>query len=235
MRLQKYIVSCGFCSRRNAEKLISDGRVTINGRVASLGDSMENDGDIICLDGKPLVPPARHTYIMLHKPRGYVTTLSDEQGRPTVAELVADVGTRLFPVGRLDLQSEGLLILTDDGEIANRLAHPSYGVRKTYRVTVHGGDFVSAVQALQRPITYEGVSYQPAEVSVVRRREHRTVLDITVSEGKNREVRNMCAAVGLSVERLIRIRQGDLFLGDLPMGKWRFLSEQEMEYLQHLI
>ena len=234
MRLQKFIAECGVCSRRRAEELIAAGRVTLNGRTACLGDRTESENDVVCLDGQRLTPPVRHTYIMLHKPRGYVTTLSDEQGRPTVADLTADAGVRLFPVGRLDLQSEGLLLLTDDGQIANRLAHPSHGVSKTYRVSVRGEDLETAIHALERPITYEGVSYRAGQVSPVRVREHRAVLDVTVYEGKNREVRNMCAAVGLTVERLVRIRQGELLLGDLPAGKWRRLTPQEMEYLQKL-
>ena len=234
MRLQKFIAECGVCSRRRAEELIAAGRVTLNGRVAALGDRTEQPDDVICLDGQRLSAPVQRTYIMLHKPRGYVTTLSDEQGRPTVADLVADAPVRLFPVGRLDLQSEGLLILTDDGEIANRLSHPSHGVSKTYRVSVRGNDLKTAVSALGRPITYEGMAYRAGEVAPVRMGEHRAVLDITVHEGKNHEVRNMCAAVGLTVERLVRIRQGQLFLGDLPAGKWRYLTAQEMEYLQKL-
>ena len=215
MRLQKYIAGCGYCSRRRAEELLIAGRVTVNGRTASLGDRME-EGDIVCVDGKPLSPPKEHTYIMLHKPRGYVTTLSDEKGRPTVAALTSDAGVRLFPVGRLDLMSEGLLILTDDGEIANRLAHPSHGVEKTYRVWVKGEDPLAASDALRRPVRYQGVSYRAAEVRPVRVRDTEAILDVTVSEGKNREVRNMCAAAGLKVKRLVRMRQGRLKLGSLP-------------------
>ena len=219
MRLQKYIAGCGYCSRRRAEELLIAGRVTVNGRTASLGDSME-EGDIVCVDGKPLSPPKEHTYIMLHKPRGYVTTLSDEKGRPTVAALTSDAGVRLFPVGRLDLMSEGLLILTDDGEIANRLAHPSHGVEKTYRVWVKGEDPLAASDTLRRPVRYQGVSYRP---------------DVTVSEGKNREVRNMCAAAGLKVKRLVRTRQGRLKLGSLGAGEWRYLTGAEIAYLHEIL
>ena len=234
MRLQKYIAGCGYCSRRRAEELLIAGRVTVNGRTASLGDSME-EGDIVCVDGKPLSPPKEHTYIMLHKPRGYVTTLSDEKGRPTVAALTSDAGVRLFPVGRLDLMSEGLLILTDDGEIANRLAHPSHGVEKTYRVWVKGEDPLAASDTLRRPVRYQGVSYRPAEVRPVRVRDTEAILDVTVSEGKNREVRNMCAAAGLKVKRLVRTRQGCLKLGSLGAGEWRYLTGAEIAYLHEIL
>ncbi|MBR6207552.1 MAG: rRNA pseudouridine synthase [Oscillospiraceae bacterium] len=233
MRLQKYIASCGVCSRRRAEELIRAGHVTVNGRAASLGESVE-EGDAVCLDGKKLTPPASRTYVMLNKPRGYVTTASDEHGRPTVLSLVKDAGVRLFPVGRLDFESEGLLILTDDGDMAQRLAHPSHGVAKTYRVTVRGTDIAAAAEGLRRPMTWEGVAYRAAEVRIVRASEDRAVLDVTVREGKNREVRNMCAAVSLRVERLVRIRQGELALGALPSGEWRYLTEKEMEFLRSL-
>ena len=213
--------------------MIQAGRVTINGRTAALGESVE-EGAAVCLDGQPLTPPDSHTYLMLHKPRGYVTTLKDEFGRPTVGELVRDTGLRLFPVGRLDYESEGLLILTDDGDMANKLAHPSHGVPKTYRVTVRGEEPAKAAESLRHPITWEGVSYRAAEVAVVRSDTDRAVLDVTVREGKNREVRNMCAAASLRVERLVRIRQGELRLGALSAGKWRYLTAPELEYLHSL-
>ena len=190
MRLQKYIAAAGVCSRREAEEYIRRGKVTVNGAAASLGASAE-EGDIVCLNGKRLSLPEEHTYILLHKPRGYVTTLRDTHGRPTVAELVQDAGVRLFPVGRLDCMSEGLLLFTDDGETANRLAHPSHGVSKTYRVWVSGPDAAEAAGALRRPIVYNGVRYRAAEVRVLRSAEERALIDVTVREGKNREVRNM--------------------------------------------
>ena len=234
MRLQKYIAECGVCSRREAEELLRAGRVTVNGRVAALGESTDAPGDIVCVDGKQLRRPPEHTYVMLHKPKGYVTTLRDEQGRPSVADLVADVGVRLFPVGRLDLMSEGLLILTDDGDAANRLAHPSHGVEKTYRVWVTGEEPLLAAEALRHPVTAGGVRYRGAKVTAVRAGDRDAVLDMTITEGKNREIRNMCAAVGLRVKRLLRIRQGELELGSLPAGEWRYLTEREMKYLQRI-
>lgn len=231
MRLQKYLSLSGVCSRRRAEELILSGRVTVNGETARLGQSVDGSADVVCVDGRVVLPAAEHTYIMLHKPRGCVTTLYDPEGRPTVAELVADAGVRLFPVGRLDYLSEGLLILTDDGEAANRLAHPSHGVKKTYRVRVRGEDPEGSVQKLTRPVRYKDVDYRGADVEIIRASGHRATADITVSDGKNREIRNMCAAVGLTVERLLRIRQGELELGDLPAGRWRYLRPEEIRYL----
>ena len=234
MRLQKYIAACGVCSRRAAEELIKQGRVAVNGKTASLGDGVDESADLVTLDGKPLTLPRERTYIMLHKPAGYVTTLTDPQGRPTVAELVADAGVRLFPVGRLDIMSEGLLIMTDDGEKANRLSHPSHGVEKTYRLWLKGDDAEKRAKKLTEPIFYEGVSYRGGDLRVISIGKNRVNADLTIREGKNREVRNMCAAVGLHVVRLVRIRQGELCLGDLPAGKWRRLTKQELAWINHL-
>ena len=234
MRLQKYIAQSGVCSRRKAEELIAQGRVMINGRTASLGDVVDESADVVSLDGRVLTLPPERTYIMLHKPAGYVTTLSDPQGRPTVAVLVADAGVRLFPVGRLDVMTEGLLIMTDDGERANLLAHPSHGVKKTYRVWLRGEEAEEKVLRLTSPVSYDGVLYRGGEVQIICASGRRMQIDLTISEGKNREVRNMCAAVGLQVERLVRLRQGELSLGELPPGKWRRLSKHEMEWLNSL-
>ena len=233
MRLQKYIAAAGVCSRRDAEEFIRQGKVTVNGKVAAIGDGAE-DGDIVCLNGKRLSLPAEHTYIVLNKPRGYVTTLEDEHHRPTVAELVKDAGVRLFPVGRLDFMSEGLLLFTDDGETANHLMHPSHGVSKTYRVWVKGTESVHSALEMQKTITYNGVRYRPAEVRVLRSSDDGAILDMTIHEGKNREIRNMCAAVGLNVQRLLRIRQGEIALGSLPSGQWRYLTQKEIDYLRTL-
>lgn len=228
MRLQKYIASAGVCSRREAEERIRQGRVTINGAAASLGDSAE-EGDIITVDGVPVTPVQSHTYVMLHKPRGYVTTLQDEKGRKTVADLVAGIGVRLFPVGRLDLQSEGLLIMTDDGALANALMHPSHEAEKVYRVWVHGADLVRSAEKMRQPVVWDGITYHADKVSVLRD----DLLEIIVHEGKNHEVRNICAAVGLKVERLLRVQHSGLSLGDLPAGKWRYLTEKEIDLLKN--
>ena len=234
MRLQKFLSQSGVCSRRKAEELILSGRVTVNGRTAVIGQAVEPGTDTVCVDGERILPAQEHTYIMLHKPRGCVTTLSDPQGRPTVAELIADAGVRLFPVGRLDYMSEGLLILTDDGDAANRLAHPSHAVKKTYSVWVRGEEPADRAMKLTEPVRYRGVDYRGAEVEVLTASGRRARLNVTVTDGKNREIRNMCAAVGLSVERLVRVRQGELELGDLPTGRWRRLSGAEIRYIRGL-
>lgn len=238
MRLQKYLSAAGLCSRREAEKWIEAGRVQVNGRTASLGESAEPDIDIVAVDGKVVSLPGSRTYVMLHKPRGYVTTLSDERGRPTVAELVADAGVRLYPVGRLDYDSEGLLIMTDDGEAANRLMHPSHGVEKTYHVRVAGGDLETAAEAMRRPMSDGETQFRGARVRILSAAlsngEWRGELAMTISEGKNREIRRMCALAGLRVLRLRRVEQGELRLGALPAGKWRYLTDREIEFLHHI-
>lgn len=222
-RLQKLISAAGIASRRAAEALIAAGRVTVNGETASLGASADRERDTVCVDGVPLRFAAARTYIMLHKPRGYVTTLSDERGRPTVAELVRDAGARLYPVGRLDMDSEGLLLLTDDGAFANALAHPSHEVDKVYRVTV-SGDVAAALPRLRamREIDGKPIRAPRAELSPDG------TLTVTIHEGKNRQVRRMCAAAGLSVRRLVRVAEGALALGDLPVGTWRYLTADEV-------
>ena len=236
-RLQKIISSAGAASRRRAEELIKAGRVTVNGAPASLGMSADAAVDDIRIDGRPLAAaPEERVYIMLNKPRGYVTTLSDEKGRKTVAELVLGVGRRLYPVGRLDLNSEGLLIMTDDGEAANALMHPSHEVSKTYRVTVSGAEPETAVRGLKAIRELEGEPIrQPSARLVEERKDGGLVLDVTIHEGRNRQVRRMCAAVGLEVRRLVRVSEGELSLGSLPPGRWRRLTPEETAYIRSLI
>lgn len=230
-RLQKIFSAAGVCSRRQAEEFLRAGRVSVNGTVASLGDRADPDADRITLDGRPVVLPGRRRYLMLHKPRGVVTTLSDERGRPTVAGLVSGCGGRVYPVGRLDMDSEGLLLLTDDGAFAQRLAHPGHRMEKEYRVTVTGA-LAGCRERLEALRTLEdGSPIAPARVSVVSRREGRIVLSVTIHQGLNRQVRRMCALAGLRVERLVRVREGSLTLGDLPRGQWRFLTEEERQAL----
>ena len=235
MRLQKYLSAAGLCSRREAEKWIEAGRVSVNGVVVTLGASAEPGTDSVCVDGREVSLPKEHTYIMLHKPRGYVTTLSDERGRRTVAELVADAGVRLYPVGRLDFESEGLLIMTDDGEIANRLMHPRHGVEKTYHVRVKGSGLDAAAERMRHPMQDEKDSFLGAKVEILRRAVDGGELAMTIGEGKNRQIRRMCALAGLQVSRLCRVRQGELHLGDLPSGKWRHLRSDEVEFLHHIL
>ncbi len=232
-RLQKIIASRGVTSRRKAEELIAAGRVICNGRVASLGESADPDLDMILLDGKPLPSGGEYTYIMLHKPRGYVTTLQDEKGRKDVVGLVADCGKRVYPVGRLDMDSEGLLILTNDGEFANALMHPKHEVDKTYRVQVTGFSD-EGLKRLGQPIILDGYTIAKPFVKLVScNKAGKATLEIVIHEGRNRQVRRMCAAAGMNVVRLIRIAEGELRLGSLPLGKWRYLTPEEVEKLKY--
>ena len=230
-RLQKLLSAAGVCSRRAAEGYIEAGRVTVNGETAQLGTKADPDRDDIRLDGRSLPNRARPVYLLLNKPRGYVTTLSDEKGRKTVAELVADCGVRVYPVGRLDLDSEGLLLLTNDGELARRLTHPSGEVEKTYHVWVRG-PVTGAAERLAKVRDLEGESIRPARVETLRQGEGRAALAVVIHQGKNRQVRRMCAVCGLEVERLRRVREHTLELGNLPPGKWRYLTAAEVKALQ---
>ena len=226
IRIQKLLSSRGVCSRRQAESWIAAGRVTVNGLPCGLGDSADPVTDAVLIDGKPLPAEEMRVYIMLHKPRGFVTTLSDEKGRRNAAELVADCGQRVYPIGRLDMDSEGLLLFTNDGEFANRLMHPSHEVEKTYRVFVTG-DSPETIEAVKQPIELDGYRIRPPKVFA----EAPGRLRITIHEGRNRQVRRMCAAAGMQVTRLIRIGEGKLRLGDLPRGKWRHLTDEEVARL----
>ena len=226
-RLQKLLSAAGVCSRRAAETYIADGRVTVNGQPAELGQRADPERDDIRVDGKPLAPRAEHVYLLLNKPRGYVTTLADERGRKTVAELVKDCGQRVYPVGRLDLDSEGLLLMTNDGELMQHLLHPSHEVSKTYHVSVYGPVF-GAAERLSAVTDLEGEPIRPAQVKALRQTARTAELAVTIHEGKNRQIRRMCAACGLTVKRLCRVREHTLELGDLPAGAWRYLTPDEV-------
>ena len=226
-RLQKLLAQAGLCSRREAERWITDGRVTVNGRTASVGDKADLRRDKIMVDGRPLGGSEEKRYLMLYKPRGYVTTLSDERGRPTAAELVADCGTRVYPVGRLDLDSEGLLIFTNDGAWMQRILHPSHEIEKTYEVTVAGA-VENAAAELAAVRSVDGEPIAPARVRLLRKGKETAELSVTIHEGKNRQIRRMCAAVGLHVKRLRRVREHTLSLGTLPEGGWRELTADEV-------
>lgn len=230
-RLQKLIASAGLCARRTAEDWIAAGRVCVNGAVASLGDRADLETDTVTVDGAPLPGKPGAVYLMLNKPRGYVTTLSDEYGRRTAAELVADCGVRVYPVGRLDRDSEGLLLFTNDGELAQRLLHPRHQVDKVYLVTVRG-DIRGAAERLMAITELDGEPIAPAQAAEVARHEGQAVLRVTIHQGKNRQVRRMCAQIGLHVVRLQRIQEDSLLLGDLPAGKWRYLTDQELQVLR---
>lgn len=227
-RLQKCIAEAGVASRRAAEQMIADGRVSVNGVTAALGAKADPDADEIRIDGRLLPKREQNVYILLHKPRGYVTTLSDEQGRKTVADLVRDVPARVYPVGRLDLDSEGLLLLTNDGEVAHAVMHPSHTVNKVYHVTVSGAPLDAAAEAMRAMTDLEGEPIARPEVRALDDRR----LAVTIHEGKNREVRRLCAAAGLTVHRLVRVQEGSLRLGDLKRGAWRYLTEKELASLK---
>lgn len=231
IRLQKYLSECGVASRRKAEDLISAGKVKVNGKIASVGDKVDPKRDTVAVSGKKVIRNKKNTYIMLHKPRGFITTLSDEMGRKCVAQLVEDVGTRVYPVGRLDRDSEGLLILTDDGEFANALTHPARHVPKTYRVTVRPSINDEQITKLTTGIEIDGKMTMPSEVRVIEKKEGRVVLEIIIYEGRNRQIRKMCDALGLEVARLKRTQIGSVKLGMLKQGDWRNLTEDEVHKL----
>lgn len=226
-RIQKLMAAAGLCSRRTAEEWIAAGRVIVNGRIARVGDKADPDRDTVLVDGSPLRGAAQHVYLMLHKPRGYVTTLSDERGRRMAAELVADCGTRVYPVGRLDRDSEGLLLFTNDGQLTHALLHPSHQVDKTYIVSVTGAEDGSAAR-LAAVDKLDGESIVPAQVEELHRSGTAAEYRVVIHQGKKRQIRRMCAAAGLEVTRLCRVAEGGLRLGGLPPGKWRYLTEEEL-------
>lgn len=230
-RLQKILSARGVASRRAAEEWIKAGRVSVNGRTAVLGDTADPEKDDIRVDGKQLPRQEKLLYLMLHKPRGYVTTLHDEKGRPDAARLVADCGARVYPIGRLDMDSEGLLLFTNDGAFANLLMHPSHEVEKAYEVLVSGFS-PEKLPLLERPIVLEGYHIRPPKVRLLESTGQKARLEVVIHEGRNRQVRRMCQAAGMEVLRLKRTREGSLTLGDLPAGKWRSLTQAEIEKLK---
>ena len=230
-RLQKLLSASGLASRREAEGMISAGRVTVNGLTAQLGCKADPDKDEILLDGRPLVHGDRRVYIMLNKPRGFVSTLKDERGRKTVAELVSACGVRVYPVGRLDVNSEGLLLMTNDGALTHALTHPSHGVEKRYTVRVSGPDMEAALKKLRGTLELEDGPAKAKDVELLERENDRAILAVVVTEGRKHLVRNLCAAAGLKVHRLVRMEEGGLGLGDLRTGCWRHLTREETELL----
>ena len=230
-RLQKLIARSGLCSRRAAEALLTEGRVTVNGAAAQLGDKANPETDAIAVDGKPLTFAEPTVYLMLNKPRGYVTTLSDELGRATAAQLVADCGVRVFPVGRLDKDSEGLLLFTNDGALMQAMTHPRHQVDKIYEVTV-SGLLDGAAERLSAVDELDGEPIVAAQVTQAWRRGGQALLLVTIHQGKNRQIRRMCAKVDLQVTRLRRVTEDTLTLGSLPPGQWRYLTEAEVSALK---
>lgn len=238
IRLQKYFTDMGIMSRRACEKEILDGNIKVNGLTASPGDKVLPGTDIVTFKGKTVEYTQKaYRYLMLNKPMGYVTTMTDEQGRKTAAELVSDCGTRVYPVGRLDMYSEGLLIFTNDGDVANRVTHPSGNTSKVYSVKIKGILTDEETEQLKEPMVLDGYELRPVDVGLVHRGRDRegndhTVLRITLYEGRNRQIRRMCEKCGFKVMRLRRIEQCGISLSDLPLGKWRDLTEAEVRLLK---
>lgn len=231
-RLQKFIARCGVASRREAENIILSGRVRVNKKIITeLGTKIDEDNDKVFLDGERIQPEKKLYYIMLNKPKGYVTTVKDEFDRKTVLELVSDIDARLYPVGRLDFDSEGLLLLTNDGDFAYKMTHPTQHIPKKYHAIVNGIADLGHVMKLREGVVIDSYLTKPAKVEIAETRERTTQLNITISEGKNRQIRRMCEAVGLSVIKLTRVSIGAVTLGNLPKGKWRHLTEAEVKLL----
>ena len=232
IRLQKFLADAGLMSRRAAEAEIAAGRVSVNGHPAEIGMQVDPAEDLVTYRGKKVVfTKKEHVYIMMNKPRGYLCSTEDDRGRKCVTDLLDGVSARVYPVGRLDLISEGLLLLTDDGELKNRLTHPSYSLPKIYRVKVAGEVSESQLVTLGSPLVIDGYKIRPVEVSMGESDESGTVLKMTLKEGRNRQIRKMCEQAGLTVKRLSRVSIGNLKLDGLPVGKWRYLDEHEVEYL----
>ncbi len=238
VKLQKYIAVCGLMSRRAAETEIAAGHVLVNGRPASLGDRIDPDTDSVVYKGRQVLPSKTdNTYIMLNKPAGVVTTMKDEDGRRSVADLVSDVGTRVYPIGRLDMYSEGLLLFTDDGELCKKLSHPSSEKEKIYRVTLVGEISDEKLSVLASPMTITEADGKPyalraCPVRLISRKESETLIEMTLHEGRNRQIRRMCEAVEVKIKHLCRISEGGISLGSLPKGKWRHLTENEVKTLK---
>lgn len=231
IRLQKFISQCGIASRRKAEELILNGSVKVNGKTAILGDKVTSEDKVFVKGKRIVLPKTKFRYIMLNKPRGFITTMNDERGRKCVAQLVENVGERVYPIGRLDKDSEGMLVFTNDGEFANKVMHPRNGVYKIYRVTIRPSVDEEQLVKLETGVELDGKKTAPAIVHVIHKEQGRVVLEMILHEGKNREIRRMCEAVGLEVARLKRTQIGGVKMGMLKQGDWRDLTENEVKKL----
>ncbi len=235
MRLQKYLANAGVASRRSAEKMIGEGRVAVNGDIVrEMGVQIDENYDVVEVDGEIIKNTEKKYYIMLNKPAGFVTTVSDDKGRPTVMELVSDISARIYPVGRLDYDTEGLLILTNDGDLTYKITHPKHDIAKTYVAEVTGNVTMDTILQLRRGVVIDGQKTSPAEVEVVGATQYGTKVEITIHEGRNRQVRKMFEALGCIVKKLKRTKEAGLTLGHLPLGKWRKLSESEVNMLKKI-
>lgn len=235
MRLQKYLASCGVSSRRGAEDLIKKGRVQVNGEtVTEMGVQIDEENDLITFDGQPVKTEKKMVYVLLNKPVGYVTTVSDDKGRTTVMELVSEIPVRIYPVGRLDYDTEGLLLMTNDGDLTYKITHPKNQIEKTYVAEVTGNINMNTLLKLRNGVYLDGVKTSPAKVEVVGATQFGTKLEITIHEGKNRQVRRMFESVGCIVKRLKRTKEAGLILGHVPLGHWRKLTEAEVNMLKKI-
>lgn len=234
MRLQKYVSDCGLMSRRSAEKEIEQGFFTVNGEKAYIGQKVVPGVDDVRYKGRKLEGGGKKVYLMLYKPRGYVTTLSDEEGRHCITELLEDVPERVYPCGRLDMDSEGLLILTNDGEVANKLMHPKNHVDKVYHVKVKTEIEPDVLAKLNGPMELDGYKIKPVKVTILERKEGYTILKFVLTEGRNRQIRKMCEQVDLQIQRLKRVSVGELNIGMLTPGKWKYMNHNEAKYLKEL-
>ena len=231
-RIQKILARYGVASRRRAEQMICEGRVQVNGRTCEIGESADPEKDLVTVDGTALSALPRPVYIMLYKPRGFVTTAEDDRGRKTVLDLV-DCGERIYPVGRLDMDSEGLLLLTNDGELTNRLIHPAHEVTKTYLVWLKNADS-EKIRAMGWPMEIDGYRIRPAQIKILQREMNEIQIEIEIHEGRNRQIRKMAQQCGMEVTRLKRIGEGPVQLGSLRTGSWRYLTDQEISSLKKL-
>ncbi len=235
VRLQKYLADCGIASRRGSEEIIRSGRVGVNGEpVTEMGVKIDEDNDLVTVDGSPVKPLNKMIYIMLNKPAGYVTTVSDDKGRDTVMDLVSDIPVRIYPVGRLDYDTEGLLLMTNDGDLTYRITHPKNNVQKTYIAEITGNIGMDTITRLRNGVMIDGVRTAPAEVNVIGATQLGTKIEITIHEGRNRQVRRMFESVGCIVKRLKRTKEAGLNLGHVPLGRWRKLSESEVNMLKKI-
>ena len=235
VRLQKYLADAGVASRRASEKIIAEGRVSVNGEIVrEMGVQVDENYDEITVDGERVKNTVKKEYIMLNKPVGFITTVSDDKGRPTVMELVSDINARIYPVGRLDYDTEGLLLLTNDGDLTYRITHPKHDIKKTYVAEVTGDVSMDTILQLRRGVVIDGQKTSPAEVEVVGATQYGTKIEITIHEGRNRQVRKMFEALGCIVKKLRRTHEAGLTLGHLPLGKWRKLSESEVNMLKKI-
>lgn len=232
VRLQKYMADCGVASRRKSEELIAAGKVKVNGLVASIGDKIDAKNDTVTVNGRKIIPQTNYIYLMLNKPRGYVTTMSDEMDRKCVAELISDVNARIYPIGRLDRDSEGLLLFTNDGEFANAITHPSRHIAKTYRVSVKPKITEEQLTVLTSSLMIDGRETLPADVRIISNEPEKSVLEVILYEGRNRQIRRLCEEAGLETARLKRLAIGQLTLGRLKPGEYRNLTHDEVSLLK---